>query len=199
MPTTNKRDRLVDAARTLAYRQGFRATTLADVAAEAAVPLGNVYYYFRTKESLGAALVDRWAAEYKTLRTRWDALPDPRDRLLAFVEMTVANRDGLARSGCPIGTLCTELGKEGGPLADRGARIFGDLLVWLADQFRALGGPADPDEQALQLLSATEGASVLAHSLGSATLVSREGARLTRWINDLAAAPAHHTPAKGTG
>lgn len=201
MPETStpKRERLIDAALELAYRHGFSETSLADIAAEAAVPLGNVYYYFRTKEALGSALVERRAAQYAAMQSQWDALDDPRRRLHAFVAMTVANQDGLARSGCPIGSLCTELAKEGGPVADQAGAIFAELLGWLTEQFRALHAAAgqpgatgpDPAADALHLLSATEGVSVLAHSLGAAELVSREGARLTAWIDRLAGVPAH--------
>ncbi len=39
------------------YRQGATATTLADIAQAADVPLGNVYYYFKTKDDLIRAVV----------------------------------------------------------------------------------------------------------------------------------------------
>ena len=45
---TDKRVRLIDAAKVLIHQQGFNLTTLADIAQEADVPLGNVYYYFKT-------------------------------------------------------------------------------------------------------------------------------------------------------
>ena len=47
-----KRGRLVAAAREVMYANGVNGTSLADIAAAAGVPLGNVYYYFRTKEAL---------------------------------------------------------------------------------------------------------------------------------------------------
>ena len=45
--TSDKRVRLVDAAKALIHKQGFNLSTLADIAQEADVPLGNVYYYFK--------------------------------------------------------------------------------------------------------------------------------------------------------
>ena len=42
-----KRDRLIDAASQLFYEQGVERTTIADIAAAADVPAGNVYYYFK--------------------------------------------------------------------------------------------------------------------------------------------------------
>ena len=52
---TDKRVRLIEAAKVLIHQQGFHLTTLADIAQEADVPLGNVYYYFKTKEAIGEA------------------------------------------------------------------------------------------------------------------------------------------------
>src|SRR6266550_2026003 len=46
---TDKRSRLIQTAVKLAYRHGFRTTSLADIAEAAKVPVGNVYYYFKTK------------------------------------------------------------------------------------------------------------------------------------------------------
>jgi AcrR family transcriptional regulator len=54
----DKRSRLVSAAVGLAYQNGFGATSLADIAREAEVPLGNVYYYFKTKDEIGEAIVE---------------------------------------------------------------------------------------------------------------------------------------------
>ena len=44
---TDKRTRLVETAMKLAYRDGFRESSLADIANAAHVPVGNVYYYFK--------------------------------------------------------------------------------------------------------------------------------------------------------
>ena len=58
-PVGGKRERLVGAACDLVYRLGAERTTLADIARAADVPLGNVYYYFRTKDDIFArAVVD---------------------------------------------------------------------------------------------------------------------------------------------
>jgi hypothetical protein len=50
----DKRSRLLGAAVDLAYQNGFGATSLADIAHEAEVPLGNVYYYFRIESQFRA-------------------------------------------------------------------------------------------------------------------------------------------------
>ena len=44
----DKRERLIAAACRVTYAQGVEKTTLADIAAAAGIPPGNVYYYFKT-------------------------------------------------------------------------------------------------------------------------------------------------------
>ena len=46
--------RLIQSAVKLAHRDGFRTTSLADIAEEAKVPVGNVYYYFRGRKMKSA-------------------------------------------------------------------------------------------------------------------------------------------------
>ena len=76
--TTDKRERLLDAARDLIHEHGFAKTTLADIAAASGVPLGNVYYYFRTKEDIGAAVIAEHRQRFQGLFEEWNRLPDPR-------------------------------------------------------------------------------------------------------------------------
>ncbi|MBQ1027540.1 TetR/AcrR family transcriptional regulator [Micromonospora sp. C95] len=181
----DKRSRLIEAAVRLVHEQGFARTTLADIAGAAGVPLGNVYYYFKTKEAIGEALVAEHAGHYAVLLQQWNQAGDARSRLVSFVQMTADNRAVLARSGCPVGTLCAELHKAGGPLAERTGAIFTELLSWLEEQFRALGRGADAAGLALHLLSALQGVSLIAHSLGNPDHVDRETSRLTDWLQTL--------------
>ena len=135
----DKRTRLIHTAARLAHQQGFNQTTLADIAHDARVPLGNVYYYFETKEALGAALIEHQSAQSRVQCDALGQVAGPRARLNAFLDMTIASRRILARSGCPIGSLCTELHKAGGPLAGQSSRLFAEILAWLEAQFRELG------------------------------------------------------------
>jgi TetR/AcrR family transcriptional regulator, transcriptional repressor for nem operon len=180
-----KRSRLIQSAMTLVYRHGFRETRLADIAADANVPLGNVYYYFKTKEEIGAAIVEERLSQIKTLQERLDDLGPPQERLCAFVQMTFDNREALAHGGCPVGTLCTELHKTGGPLAGRSTVLFEKLLTWLEAQFETLGEGDDSQGLAVHLLSGLQGIAVLAHTLSDPEIVVRETERLQRWIRTL--------------
>jgi TetR/AcrR family transcriptional regulator, transcriptional repressor for nem operon len=181
----DKRARLVDAASTLIHEQGFHRTTLAEISEASGVPLGNVSYYFKTKEAIGAAVVERIVCSYDSLRASWETAADPKARLESFIRMTFDNRDALAKSGCPIGTLCAELHKDGGPLAEQAARVFGQLLVWLETQFRQLGKGKASHDLAAHLLAAVQGASLLALTFHDPRFVTRESDHLKQWVRSL--------------
>src|ERR1700737_4000792 len=101
---TDKRSRLIQTAVKLAYRHGFRTTSLADIAEAAKVPVGNVYYYFKTKDEIGEAIVEQRLLELRTLQEQWGQRGSPKERLLACIENTFEKRD-LPAEDVPSG-LC---------------------------------------------------------------------------------------------
>src|SRR3984893_17167501 len=119
----DKRSQLLNAAVDLAYQNGFGATSLADIAREADVPVGNVYYYFKTKDEIGEAIVELRLAKLSAQRQRWSEAGSPKDRLCACVQGVFENKDCLAQLGCQVGTFCSELHKAGGPVATRATEI----------------------------------------------------------------------------
>jgi AcrR family transcriptional regulator len=182
---SDKRSRVIKAAVELSYAHGLGQVSLADIAEKAAVPLGNLYYYFKTKASIGEAVIAQRSAEFEAMRARWDLEPTPQGRLKAFVAMTADNSENLARAGCPIGSLCAELGKQDGPLADRAALPLRQLLAWLEEQFAAMGQEQAESALALHLLAALQGISLLTNSFRDPTLVKREAVFLDHWIDTL--------------
>jgi AcrR family transcriptional regulator len=65
-----KRERLVAAAAQMLHQQGVEATTLADIAKAAGIPLGNVYYYFKAKSDIITAVIEAHAGSRRGRRTR---------------------------------------------------------------------------------------------------------------------------------
>jgi len=182
---TDKRDRLIQTAVALVYQQGFHQTTLADIAQQAQVPLGTVYYFFKTKEALGEAVVEYHLCEFQARYQQWDHDPHPKSRLEAFIQSMLDSGQLLAQNGCPIGTLCSELHKQGGPLAQQASKVFEGLLTWLTTQFQLMGKQDESEDLALHLLSTIEGAAVLAQSFQTSEYFEREASRLKGWIRTL--------------
>lgn len=184
--TRNKRERLIEAAKLAFYRQGVAATTLADVAALARVPLGNVYYYFRTRDDLLAAVIDAHLREIRARFAQWDQDPHPRQRLLALLQCERDGQHELARYGCPYGSLGQELDKQDTPAAASAAQLLEVHVAWAAEQFRLLGkGSAEARELAVDLIASLQGAFLLSCSLRSPALLDRRIDRLQTWTASL--------------
>jgi AcrR family transcriptional regulator len=184
-PQPGKRERLVAAATQLLHRQGIERTTLADIAKAADVPAGNVYYYFKTKDEVIAAVIDAHARQIETTLALIDAHHrSPKSRLKALVAEFTGQSTMVAQHGCPLGSLCSELGKriEQPSLAE--AVLMRLPIQWAEEQFRALGRP-DAHELAVDLMAAYEGSALLANTLRDASVLSRTGRRLNRWIESL--------------
>ena len=181
----DKRRRLTKAALELAYRQGYQASTIADIAKEASVPLGNVYYYFKTKDDFGEAIIAERLGEFGQLRNRLDGLEDPKDRLRGLLDMTLYNRDMVALRGCPFGSLSAEFLKLGGELAQHSRPMLAEPLRWMETQFQQMGTGSESFGLAVHLQSALRGVSLLAQCLGDPQLIEVEVTRLKLWLAKL--------------
>lgn len=183
---TDKRVRLIEAAKLLIHQQGFNLTTLADIAQEADVPLGNVYYYFKTKEAIGIAVIEKRAAEWAERLAGWSEIADPLMRLMTLVKYSLENIELTARFGCPVGGLCQELGKQGGPLSDLAAKLLHDVLQWSEEQFRALGLGDKAAGLSLNLISSIQGMYLLTHTFKDPKLSHRHCEELKSWLETIA-------------
>jgi len=180
-----KRERLIAAALQLLHEQGIERTTLADIAKAADVPVGNVYYYFKTKDEVIGAVIDAHVEQIKTTLAAIEARHrSPRNRLKAFVREFTAQSELVARFGCPLGSLCSELDKRvtqpGLPAAD----LMRLPIEWAEDQFRSLGRP-DARDLAFDLLAAYEGSALLANTMRDPKVLSGAARRIDRWIDTL--------------
>ncbi len=170
------------------HEQGVERTTLADIAQAADVPLGNVYYYFKTKDQLVEAAVrahgDRLRAELAVL----DRRRTPRARLKELIKALTSQGELVARYGCPFGTLACELDKRADGLDRVAAEVLSVLTDWTEQQFRSMGR-TDARDLALALIASYQGIALLTNTFRDPDLIERQGRRLERWIDTLAKDP----------
>jgi AcrR family transcriptional regulator len=183
-PKEGKRERLVAAARHALHRQGVEKTTLADIAAAADVPVGNVYYYFKTKDDLVEAAIDSQMTDIEELLRSLDQLRTPQARLKGLITRLGGEADLIARYGCPLGSLCSELDKRHEGVERTSARLLELPITWLEQQFRAMRR-RDARELAIALMSAYEGAALLTNTFRDPKIMVGECRRLERWIDSL--------------
>jgi TetR/AcrR family transcriptional regulator, transcriptional repressor for nem operon len=180
-----KRERLVTAAVQLLHQHGIERTTLADIAKVADVPVGNVYYYFKTKDEIIAAVIEAHAQQItETLAFIDTRHRSPKSRLKAFVREFAAQSEMVARYGCPFGSLCSELDKRVRESGFAQAELMRLPIDWAEKQFRSLGR-RDAHDLALDLLAAYEGGALLANTMRDPGVLSRAARRLDRWIDTL--------------
>lgn len=182
----DKKARLTEAAKLIFYHQGIHRSTLADVAQGAAIPLGNLYYHFRTKESLIEAVIEAHLRELQENFALWEQDPDPAHRLLSFIRAGHLIAEQVSLYGCPRGSLCQELGKSDHPLAEQAKAIFRAQLEWVEHQFRLLGQAEAAPDLAVDLLASLQGASLLTNSFHTSDLLNRQLARLEDWLAHVA-------------
>ncbi|WP_084101696.1 TetR/AcrR family transcriptional regulator [Demequina sp. NBRC 110051] len=171
-PATNKRERLTAAAIHMARESGLESATIAAIAAAAEVPAGSVYYYFKTKDDVAAAVADGIAAVLADGREGLDSADD-RAALTGFLRAYLDDSTAVVSYGTLLSTAAT----VGGADAHR------EALGWLTSRFAGLGfADGAARARALHLLAGVEGGAALAHALGEAEPLEREVAHLERWV-----------------
>jgi AcrR family transcriptional regulator len=181
----DKRRRLVDAAWRLVYRQGLARTTLSEVAAAADVPLGNVYYYFRTKDDLVEAVLEGHKRHLREVMAAWEArTPDPRARLRLYLGAQARSAAKLAEQGCQHARLAQDLNQDPA-LRHRAGEILGLYIAWAERQLRALGTPGEAHRRAVSLVARVEGAIALGSTLRRPDLLVDELEEIEAWLDGL--------------
>ncbi|MEV6483012.1 TetR/AcrR family transcriptional regulator [Streptomyces sp. NPDC051576] len=162
--TTDKaspRDRLLDAAAELFYRDGVSIGVEA-LCRSAGVSKRSMYQLFDSKDEVLAASLERRAPGYAARLTPGpDDAGTPRERILYVFEQAEQASTELDYQGCPFLATLVELKDPEHP-ASVVARTAKDAL---RDAFRAqaeLGGARDPELLARQLMLIFDGASARA-------------------------------------
>src|SRR3954471_11328459 len=182
----DKRESLIRAADTLFHRSGFEHTSIADIANAASVPLGNVYYYFKTRGELVKSVSEHRLAGVRARRAELNKLSSPRDRLLGYVKSFEDRIEEFTAHGCPAGVLCLEANKLGGPIANDASSVFRESLEWLTAQFREMGFPLrQARANAAQIIGGRQGSVLLSNTFKDQQFIRQENIRLRQWLDDL--------------
>ncbi|MGO9569607.1 MAG: TetR family transcriptional regulator C-terminal domain-containing protein [Desulfomonilaceae bacterium] len=167
MSKENTKDKILAHSAQIMRRKGFNNTGIQEILQSAGVPKGSFYFYFKSKDDLGLALIDYYAQNLPALSASSLTSPEspPLQRLKAFFEgrRLLCNQEE-GRSGCPIGNLTQEMGilsdEFQAKLREVFRRIKGAISECL-EQARTRDEvelPMDPDETADFILNSWEGA-----------------------------------------
>ena len=180
---SDKRDRLVSAAQALLHRQGYSQTTLSDIAEASDVPLGNVYYYFKTKEDIAAAVIENRRRELARYYQAWqDTISNPLSRLRALLAHAREIAIEITDNGCPVGSLCQELNKDQARLSELSGRILDEQVQWVARQLES-SGISHALHQARYFIAQLQGSILLANSLKDSSILLDQLDVLDDWLD----------------
>jgi TetR/AcrR family transcriptional repressor of nem operon len=165
------RERLVEAARTLFWEQGYSATGIAQILRKADAGSGSLYYFFPTKEDLLLAVLDWYLANLGTMVVEpvFARVSDPIERIFGIL-------DGYRRQlvatnfahGCPVGSLALELCGSHPGAREKIAENFSQWSLAVERCLQEAAGhlPAEvePKQLAQFVLTVMEGAVMLARA-----------------------------------
>ena len=166
--TSEAREKILSAARSLVELRGYSALGVAEICMAADVPKGSFYYFFQSKETLALAVLDEhWRAQ----RADWERILQgrkvPLRRLRQLFQETEASLRAGQQSrgtvtGCLFGNLTLELSNQTELIRERLQEIFEaqvdmvENVITLARQ-RGEVGVADTREAARSVVAQLEG------------------------------------------
>jgi AcrR family transcriptional regulator len=179
-----KREALVQAAAELFWTRGFEASSLSEIAREAKVPLGNVYYYYRTKADLAQAVANLFVAQTETLVEDVRAeTADPRGRLKLLVSRLQSAQESRVRHGCPIALASREFRRSMPDQSMRAAESFTVLTGFIASELGRTGlRPAISMARARAAIADWQGSIALSHALNEPPILAECFPRLERTL-----------------
>jgi TetR/AcrR family transcriptional regulator, transcriptional repressor for nem operon len=180
------RSDIVECAARLFYEHGYDGTSFADIVEATGLVRGNIYHYFKSKDEILNAVIENHLINFRELLAHWEETKsDPKERLLAFLEMITGRKSELVKYGCPVGTLNMELAKDRVDLQKTARALFDLFRDWLAARFRELGKGADAEATALHFLGRAQGIVVISQVYRDAKLLRHETDELRSWINNI--------------
>ena len=106
------KEHIIEVASRLMHLRGYNHTSVDEVLKESGVGKGNFYYYFRSKEELGYAIIEsnlRWFSDH-VLGQAFGNHKDPLAQIDDFLDMVLdLHRELNCAGGCPMGNMAMEM------------------------------------------------------------------------------------------
>jgi TetR/AcrR family transcriptional regulator, transcriptional repressor for nem operon len=209
------RERILDAAQRIVLERGFAATSVDAVLAEAPATKGAFFHHFPSKNDLGRALLERYAAADERMLDDFMAAAeaesdDPAEQLVAFVRHYEQAADELAptQPGCLFVSFIYESQLAGDGEDDLIAKSIRHWRNRLLDKLEAAAHvhpPAtevDLDSLADQVFTTFEGGFILARAMRDPTHLRAQLAHLRHYLELLfqlpPTQPEHRDPPTAT-
>jgi len=168
--STGTRELLLKEAETLVRTRGYAAFSYADLSERVGIRKASIHHHFRTKEELGAALIDDYLVKFKTELARVRASePSALPCLRRYAAFFTHSLQGGMMPLC--GALSADAFELPASMQHRVREFFQLHIDWLQSVLSdgvaegALRADLDVKRTAIMLLSVLEGASLVAWAL----------------------------------
>lgn len=101
---------------------------------------------------------------------------------MLFASMLLTNKEYIKQSGCPVGTLTSELAKLNHTASRDANELFTLFRQWLKHQFTQ-AGKKDADQLAMHLLARSQGVATLTNAFKNEAFIKREVQSMRDWLN----------------
>ncbi|KGF67569.1 TetR family transcriptional regulator [Hoeflea sp. BAL378] len=169
-----RRDAIIAAAARLFWERGFSATSIADIAREAGVPQGNMFYYFRSKAELALAVADVFFDETQSLIAEAESsAADPRGRIRFLLQRLARSNRSRVDNGCPINAAVRDFRRTAPEASTRAGQSFELLVSFIARELQKTGPrPSIALARARAVVIEWQGGIALAHAFNDMTVLA---------------------------
>jgi TetR/AcrR family transcriptional repressor of nem operon len=182
---------IVEVASRLVHLRGFNHTSIGEILKESGVGKGNFYYYFKSKEELGYAIIENNFKQFskevteKAFGNKRDALTQLHDFLDILFDI---HRKRNCAGGCRLGNMAMEMSDIHEEFRRRFQEVFDGWEAQVAAILRKaqvngqLAGHSDLLALAQFVIASVEGAILLAKVKKDSTILERCFNELKRYI-----------------
>jgi AcrR family transcriptional regulator len=105
------RDRIMNVASSLFYRQGYNQTGINQIIAEAGIAIGSLYNHFPSKQDLLLAYLKKQEVEwFEGFEKFSKGATNPKGKIFKFIDYRIEQQKESDFSGCPFIKIAAELG-----------------------------------------------------------------------------------------
>jgi TetR/AcrR family transcriptional repressor of nem operon len=185
--TSDARERLIDTGAGLMHARGINDVGVQEICVAAGVQKGSFYHFFKSKDELAAAALDKHWSDARSQYWRLAFGEDiaPLDRISRFFQMAYfyfkqAHDAGTGIWGCPFGNAALEMAAHNDAISEKVSLVFSDATSFLR---RAIEDAArrgeitvqDPQQSAESLWAYYEGIVLVAKARRDPEVIRRLG------------------------
>ncbi|EPH95616.1 transcriptional regulator, TetR family [Enterococcus faecalis 13-SD-W-01] len=186
--TMGSKQKLLQSARELIYKNGYNNTSIRDILIDADAGKGQLYYYFDSKKSIGLAVIQANIEEWRTELFTDILAPsvEPEKDFLDMLNWFYSFHNSQSHYyGCPIGNLIIELSMEDEEFREVLEDFMTEWINVLAAKLIELDSEAylnfeEAQDEARMIISQIQGSIVLLKATQDLTILKETFTRLEK-------------------